>query len=217
MFLDVKGFQDLGPTEDIFLVILQFHLVEREIARILGMATDVKCKGDGLEVAHLHKIRGKTHHEVVFVLTAIVVHVNGQLIARVALPQPLLIKKIVHDEGCKIVASLLRGELMIGIAIQLVGQQAQVTNVTNLEQVDCERRKLIDFLRLFASVARHVHVMRIVADNGVLAPTFWHLLGVTLSGSQRSHLSLVAVLEKRRFSVRGPKKTVVLRTSCGCL
>jgi hypothetical protein len=28
---------------------------------------------------------------------------------------------------------------------------------------------------------------------------------------------LVAVLEKRRFSVRGPKKTVVLRTSCGCL
>jgi hypothetical protein len=28
---------------------------------------------------------------------------------------------------------------------------------------------------------------------------------------------LVVVLEKRHFLVRRPKKTVVLRTSCGCL
>jgi hypothetical protein len=30
----------LVPTEDIFLVILQFDLVERAIARVVGMATD---------------------------------------------------------------------------------------------------------------------------------------------------------------------------------
>jgi hypothetical protein len=182
MFLDVKRFQDLGPTEDIFLVILHFHLVERVITCVLGMTTDVKYKDNGLEVAHLHKIRGKTQHDIIFVLTATVVDGNDQLLNRVAaLPRPELIKQFLHDEGCNIVAYLLRSELVVGVAIQLVGRQAQVNNP---EQVDCERRKVIYLPRLFASIVRHVHVLHIISDHGVLALTVWHFLGATLSGSQ---------------------------------
>jgi hypothetical protein len=68
------------------------------------------------KVAHLLKIWDKMQHDVMCVLTVTsLVHGNGQLLTRVALPQPELIKQVLYDEGCNIFASLLRGELALGV------------------------------------------------------------------------------------------------------
>jgi hypothetical protein len=117
ILLGVEGLHGLAPRKDVILVVFQLHLVEEPIASVLGVSVDVKHKLHGLEVTHLHQVQGQMQDNIVFVLTATIVHCGGQLLPWMPFPEPELAMYVLQEKGCNIVASLLRRKFPVGITL----------------------------------------------------------------------------------------------------